>query len=46
MLWKFTRVNNIVVCNETSRVSFWFVVASPQDPNQLIDKLVVEEAVR
>lgn len=46
MLWKFTRVNNIVVCNETSRVSFWFVVTSPQTADLLIEKSVVEEAVR
>lgn len=45
MLWKFTRVNNIVVCNETSRVSFWFVVTSPQG-DVVIGKSVVEEAVR
>lgn len=45
MLWKFTRVNNIVVCNETSRVSFWFVVTSPQG-GEVIAKSVVEEAVR
>lgn len=39
------RVDNIVVCNETSRVSFWFVVTSPNDDTVLIDKSAVEQAV-
>lgn len=39
-------MDNIVVCNETSRVSFWFVVTSPSNGNELIDKSVVEEAIR
>ncbi|KAM6921993.1 collectrin [Xenentodon cancila] len=39
-------VSNIIICNETPRVSFWFVVTSPLNTNQLIAKQVVEEAVR
>ncbi|CAJ1059920.1 collectrin [Xyrichtys novacula] len=38
-------VPNIVVCNETARVSFWFVVMSP-DMGSLIPKQQVEKAVR
>ncbi|XP_067301669.1 collectrin [Pseudorasbora parva] len=39
-------IENILVCNETQRVSFVFVVMSPDHPNQLIPKEQVEEAVR
>ncbi|XP_054459046.1 collectrin [Anoplopoma fimbria] len=39
-------VSNIVVCNETPRVSFWFVVTSPANTSLLISKPDVEEAVR
>ncbi|KAK2835902.1 hypothetical protein Q5P01_016386 [Channa striata] len=38
-------VSNIIVCDETPRVSFWFVVAYPNISN-LVDKGLVEEAVR
>ncbi|XP_028817111.1 collectrin [Denticeps clupeoides] len=39
-------VSNIVVCNETQRVSFWFIVTSPDDNTTLIPKATVERAVR
>ncbi|XP_026199941.1 collectrin [Anabas testudineus] len=39
-------VSNIIVCGETPRVSFWFVVTSPLNTTRLIDKKDVQEAVR
>lgn len=39
-------VSNIVVCNETARVSFWFVVTSVANPTTLIEKEQVESAIR
>ncbi|KAJ7986546.1 hypothetical protein DPEC_G00340980 [Dallia pectoralis] len=45
-LTKPYNVNNIIVCNETQRVSFWFVVTSPDNHTELISKAEVEEAVR
>ncbi|XP_043086274.1 collectrin [Puntigrus tetrazona] len=39
-------ITNILVCNDTQRVSFVFVVTSPGNPDQLIPKEQVERAVR
>ncbi|XP_051515642.1 collectrin-like [Myxocyprinus asiaticus] len=39
-------ISNILVCNETQRVSFVFVVTSPENKTQLISKEDVERAIR
>lgn len=39
-------VSNIVVCDETERVSFWFVVTSVDNPTVLIKKEIVEAAIK
>lgn len=39
-------VSNILVCDETPRVSFWFVVTSPTNSSLLVDKATVESAIR
>lgn len=39
-------VSNILVCEKTDRVSFWFVVTSVNNPTTLIDKEIVEAAIR
>ncbi|RXN10010.1 collectrin precursor [Labeo rohita] len=38
-------ITNILVCNDTQRVSFVFVVTSPDDPANMIPKAEVEKAV-
>ncbi|XP_062412136.1 collectrin [Sardina pilchardus] len=40
------KVSNIVVCNQTPRVSFWFIVVDPVNPTLAISREKVEEAVR
>ncbi|XP_049579949.1 collectrin [Syngnathus scovelli] len=40
------QVANIVVCDETPRVSFWFVVTWPNDTTRLVDGDEVELAIR
>ncbi|XP_041647695.1 collectrin [Cheilinus undulatus] len=39
-------VSNIIVCQKTPRVSFWFVVTSPLNTTSLVGKWHVKEAVR
>ncbi|KAJ0065315.1 hypothetical protein NL108_007043 [Boleophthalmus pectinirostris] len=39
-------VSNIIVCNITPRVSFWFVVTSVNSPTTLIPKQNVENAIK
>ncbi|KPP65893.1 hypothetical protein Z043_115657 [Scleropages formosus] len=40
------RVSDVLVCNETQRVSFWFVVTDPENTSELISGKDVERAVR
>ncbi|XP_057697898.1 collectrin [Corythoichthys intestinalis] len=40
------RVEDVIVCEETPRVSFWFVVKWPEDPNRLVNGTEVELAIR
>ncbi|XP_077464098.1 collectrin [Stigmatopora argus] len=40
------RVDDVVVCEETPRVSFWFVVRRPDDPERLVGGAEVELAIR
>ncbi|XP_077572780.1 collectrin [Stigmatopora nigra] len=39
-------VDDVVVCEETPRVSFWFVVRRPDDPERLVGGAEVELAIR
>ncbi|XP_072528238.1 collectrin [Salminus brasiliensis] len=39
-------VSNIVVCDETVRVSFWFVVTTPGNTSELLPKEEVENAIK
>uniref|UniRef100_A0A8C9R2K0 Collectrin, amino acid transport regulator n=1 Tax=Scleropages formosus TaxID=113540 RepID=A0A8C9R2K0_SCLFO len=39
-------VSDVLVCNETQRVSFWFVVTDPENTSELISGKDVERAVR
>ncbi|MGH0147282.1 UNVERIFIED_CONTAM: hypothetical protein FKN15_027333 [Acipenser sinensis] len=45
-LLELMRVSSVIVCDETPRVSFWFVVTNPNDTATLIPKNAVEEAIR
>ncbi|XP_062871929.1 collectrin [Trichomycterus rosablanca] len=39
-------VSNILVCDVTERVSFWFVVTSPNNSSEMIPKHKVDQAIR
>ncbi|KAL7863938.1 hypothetical protein AOLI_G00153580 [Acnodon oligacanthus] len=41
-----TRVSNILVCDETVRVSFVFVVTKPSSPSELVPRTEVENAIK
>ncbi|XP_041439220.1 collectrin-like [Xenopus laevis] len=40
------QISNIVLCNSTERVAFWFVVTSPSNESDPLSYSVVEAAVR
>ncbi|XP_075054304.1 collectrin [Mixophyes fleayi] len=39
-------ISNILLCNVTQRVSFWFVITSPSNNSEPIEGTVVENAIR
>ncbi|KAE8621945.1 hypothetical protein XENTR_v10005045 [Xenopus tropicalis] len=39
-------ISNIVLCNSTERISFWFVVTSPSNESDPVSYSVIEAAIR
>ncbi|CAI9539376.1 unnamed protein product [Staurois parvus] len=40
------QISNILLCNVTQRVSFWFVVTTPSNSSKPIDSTKVKNAIR
>ncbi|KAM9320347.1 collectrin [Gastrophryne carolinensis] len=40
------QISNILLCNVTERVSFWFVVTNPSNSSDPIDSTKVKQAIR